>query len=87
MNFERIGKLIPRLATDHEGEIVATVHAIRRTLDADGATLHDLADAIIAPVPVDQNRHDDYRHRGDTNYTANWRVSSCLPPKKQRVRR
>ena|SRR5215207_4936659 len=42
----KIAKLIPRLATDHDGEIVATVQAIRRTLASSGLDLHDLAGAL-----------------------------------------
>ena len=42
----RLAKLIPRLATDHDGEVVATVRAIRRALAADGLDLHDLVSMI-----------------------------------------
>ena len=42
----KIAKLIPRLASDHEGEVIATVRAIARTLEATGRDFHDLADAI-----------------------------------------
>ena len=45
----RLSKLIPRLASNHDGEVVATVAAIRRTLEADGLDLHDLAEAIGKP--------------------------------------
>lgn len=40
--------LIPRLASDSDGEIVATVNAIARTLKSNGADLHDLAAALEA---------------------------------------
>lgn len=43
---DRIAKLIPRLASNHEGEVIATVAAIRRTLDGAGHDLHDLAECI-----------------------------------------
>ena len=42
----KLAKLIPRLASDHDGEVVATVAAIRRTLQAGGADLHDFAGAV-----------------------------------------
>jgi hypothetical protein len=42
----KLALLIPRLASDFEGEIVATVRAIRRLLEADGYDLHDLARVI-----------------------------------------
>lgn len=45
-----IAKLIPRLATDHDGEVVATVHAIRKALETAGLDFHDLVNALdIAP--------------------------------------
>ena len=39
-------KLVPRLATDADGEVLATVRAIRDVLAAEGLDLHDLAAAI-----------------------------------------
>lgn len=42
----KVAKMIPRLASDHDGEVVATVKAIVRVLESGGATLHDLAAAI-----------------------------------------
>lgn len=45
----KIAKLIPRLATDHDGEVVATVRAIERTLKNAGLDFHNLAFAIEAP--------------------------------------
>jgi hypothetical protein len=48
----RIGKLIPRLASEHDGEVIATVRAIERTLKAAGRDWHDLANAI-QPISTD----------------------------------
>lgn len=45
---ERLGKLVPRLASEHPGEIVATVAAIGRTLVGAGLDWHDLAARLIA---------------------------------------
>lgn len=53
--------LIPRLASDADGEVVATVAAIRRLLERHGLDLHDLAAALgpqsapqdAAPQPLD----------------------------------
>ena len=39
----KLAKIIPRLGTDHAGEVVATVEAMKRTLAAGGLDLHDLA--------------------------------------------
>jgi len=44
--LQRVALLIPRLATDHEGERLATVAAIERTLKAAGRDFHDLARAF-----------------------------------------
>ena len=51
----RIGKLIPRLASDHDGEVVATVRAIERTLKSAGRDWHDLARVLEPPelAPTD----------------------------------
>jgi hypothetical protein len=45
----KIAKLIPLLASDHDGEVVATARAIDRTLKSAGLDLHDLAQAMAAP--------------------------------------
>src|SRR5258708_1311082 len=44
----RIAKLTPRLASNHDGEIIATVAAIRRTLEGGGFDLNDLAGAVAS---------------------------------------
>jgi hypothetical protein len=62
---DRLSKLIPRLATDADGEVLATVRAIRAALQSAGLDLHDLAASIakskilsvprapqIAPAPT-----------------------------------
>src|SRR3954463_13482585 len=51
----RVAILIPRLASDHEGERLATVAAIERTLAAAGRDFHDLALALRggAPAPAE----------------------------------
>lgn len=48
-------KLIPLLGSNHDGEVVATVRAIERTLSGIGNDFHDLAAALTAkavPVPT-----------------------------------
>ena len=55
----KLGKLIPRLATDHDGEVVATVRAIARTLSSAGLDWHDLTKAVTRDpeaVVVDRDR-------------------------------
>jgi hypothetical protein len=43
-----LGKLIPRLASNHAGEVIAAAAAICRTLQSAGADLHDLCDTLGA---------------------------------------
>jgi hypothetical protein len=43
---EIVAKLIPRLASNHDGEVIATVRAIDRTLKADRLDWHDLTRAL-----------------------------------------
>ena len=50
----KLAKLLPRLASPHEGEVLATVEAIRRTLDRAELSLHDLAARLCSPEPVKQ---------------------------------
>jgi hypothetical protein len=52
-----LGKLIPRLGTNHAGEVVATTEAIKRTLASDGADLHDLCSMLGTERPAISNRH------------------------------
>jgi hypothetical protein len=42
----RLGDVIRRLSSESDGEIVATVRAIRRMLETHDADIHDLADHI-----------------------------------------
>jgi hypothetical protein len=49
---DRLSKLIPRLATDHDGEVVATVRAISRTLKSAGLDFHALSEALSAEPEV-----------------------------------
>ena len=47
---ERIGKLVPRLASEFEGERIATVAAIDRVLKAAGFDWFDFTHAIVTPA-------------------------------------
>jgi hypothetical protein len=51
-----ISKLIPRLASNHAGEVVATAAAIGRVLEANKLSWHDLA-AAVAPT-IEDDWHD-----------------------------
>jgi hypothetical protein len=48
----RIAQLIRLLASDKDGEVVATARALARTLKSVGADFHSLADAIERPSPA-----------------------------------
>jgi hypothetical protein len=49
---DKLATLIPRLASDRDGEVVATARAIGKQLSKHGADWHDLAARLTAPVPV-----------------------------------
>ncbi len=44
----KISKAIPRLASDIDGEVVATANAIVRVLGSAGLSIHDLAAAVYS---------------------------------------
>ncbi len=48
----KIAKLIPLLASEHDGEVVATARAIERVLKGEGLDLHSLVEALCEPAPV-----------------------------------
>lgn len=45
----KLSKLIPMLATEYDGEVVATVRAISRTLEGAGMDFHSLVEALCEP--------------------------------------
>ncbi|MBB4272330.1 hypothetical protein [Rhizobium mongolense] len=51
--IQKLGKLFPRLASNHDGEVIATARAIIRTLESAGSSLHDLG-AAMAPRTVER---------------------------------
>jgi hypothetical protein len=53
----RLGKLFPRLASDHTGEVVATVLAIGRVLEANGIDWHRVADVVRTGLDSPPNFH------------------------------
>ena len=73
----KLGRLLPRLASDSPGEVNATVQAIRRTLDRAGLDLHDLAARLteaprpVQPEPPKRNRHAQ-RDGADLLAMAQW---------------
>lgn len=58
----KLTRLLPRLASDSDGEVLATVAALRRTLDRAGLDLHDLAARLQeTPRPVSPGPHTEHR--------------------------
>lgn len=68
----RIGKLVLMLSSDQPGELQAAAAAIGRTLQAEGATWHDLAASITAPVAT----NDDKPKRDEPETDGNERLFS-----------
>jgi hypothetical protein len=57
----KLAKMIPRLSSDHDGEVVATAHAIERTLQSSGWDWHDLVATFCGPTPATQISSADWR--------------------------
>lgn len=49
---KRIGQLIPRLASDQEGDVIGAARALHRVLSAEGRDFHDLARAASADPTI-----------------------------------
>jgi hypothetical protein len=67
INGEKLALLIPRLASEFDGEIVATVRAIQRILSTTGHDWHDLARIVSGgekSTPEPSQAHDDDRPAG-----------------------
>jgi hypothetical protein len=73
---QRLSLLIPRLASDHDGEVVATVRAMQRTLEAARADLHDLAAVVRAcgepPRQQEASRYAQHDDPPDHLTAQNW---------------
>ena len=80
-----LGKLIPRLASEHDGEVVATARAIERVLKANGRDWHDLAAIIVQPAlppaPIRSWRSADSDWQRMANFC--WVRRFCLSPRDQ----
>lgn len=48
--LDRLAKILPRLGSNHDGERLATLHALDRVLKAAGASWTDFAASIAAPA-------------------------------------
>jgi hypothetical protein len=61
----KLAKLLPMLATSHDGEVVATARAIGRTLQSAGLDWHSLAAAITTPPAVRTVEREPYKPSDD----------------------
>ena len=60
-----VARLIPRLGSPFDGEILATVRAIERTLKSQKLDWHDIAAAVTAQAPPTQWDYEPYRTESD----------------------
>lgn len=73
----KLARLIPRLASDHDGEVVATVAAIRRTLDRAGLSLHDLAARLAEATPIPPEAKQANPHGDEHRARARWLIENA----------
>jgi hypothetical protein len=61
---DRVAAIMPRLASDHDGEVVATARAVVRVLSSAGCDLHDLTAAFrqVSIVPPGSPEPSDEFH-------------------------
>jgi hypothetical protein len=66
-----VARLIPRLASPFDAEVVATARAIERALEAQKLDLHDLAAVVAgAPVPCGSSFAWSPPHRAESQESA-----------------
>ncbi|MEM5521518.1 hypothetical protein [Sulfitobacter sp. AS59] len=74
----RLQRLIPKLSSEATGEVIATVDAIKRTLDKAGLDLHDLAARLSeVPRPVHPNNQSLHEHP-DLLMMASWLLANSF---------
>lgn len=67
----KLEKLIPRLGTDADGEVIAIVRAIERALKSNGNDWHDLAAALKAqPEPIQYQPYTAPKPQPQPRYQA-----------------
>lgn len=72
--------LIPRLASDSDGEVIATVNAIIKTLKSNGADLHDMAAALEPGSKKNYQRTTSQNEKPRDDPARKWRevIAFCL---------
>jgi hypothetical protein len=66
---KKVADLVRRLASAHDGEVIATVRALRRVLEANGLDLHAVADPLVA-VNGKHNPEEEMRRLYDAGFAA-----------------
>jgi hypothetical protein len=70
-----LARLIPRLASPFDAEVISTVRAIQRALEAQKLDLHDLAAVVAgAPVPCGSSYAWSPPHRAESQESAEIRA-------------
>jgi hypothetical protein len=82
----KLAPLVRMLAAPHDGEVLATVATIRRTLAAGGQDLHDLAAVIEANAPAATAPRFNYRTYSD-GYAAGQAAPRKRKPRKPRAKK
>jgi hypothetical protein len=83
-DWRKVALLVPLLASNRDGEVLATAHAIRRLLESGNCDLHDLA-KIVAQGPSERPKAKDDFHPRQWYYddpseiieVADYLLSAC----------
>jgi hypothetical protein len=83
MNVEKIQKLIKLLSSPNDGEVIGAVHALMRTLKAEGTDIHALAERLESrklSQAETQRIYDQAFADGKSAATVDVGFSSVDPP-------
>ena len=90
---EKLGKLLPKLATSFDGERVAVVSAIERVLVASGMDWHDFTAAFATPAqaqapppPPPPPRYSDDDEENDSGTMSSRELSALITSIRERRR-
>jgi hypothetical protein len=72
---DKLGKLLPMLSSDHDGERVGAVAAIDRVLRSNNCDWHDLAASIGTPMPA---REPPRRHTHDNGASTTMNAGDLI---------
>ncbi|HEY5305191.1 MAG TPA: hypothetical protein VIJ52_00790 [Pseudolabrys sp.] len=78
----KLGNFVRLLASNHDGEVLAAVAALRRTLAADKLDLHDLARVVESSAPAAPASAPRYRSRPQPQPGRYWGPPPSTPRRK-----